>query len=321
MERLREGLSRLLDERDDLSLADAMRRLGIPKANDVAMRMITGWANLGIGEVTSWLDSLSSTEQLEGGAEMRECWGLLARRKIERDPYRLVAFLYSPFPIKLWKEIDRIGREVFSITPPDQRRLHGAVMSAIFSHYERKHTVIDRKRLLGKLKDRLDDEALARKAVGAIGGVAIRSEYTSPAFLTNGAYCQALGAYHMEAYVAEHLARRLCPTKPPCPRIDTAAAIARFERTEGYRLSDEQSQAITVCLQNELTVIKGGAGVGKTAILRCLSDIIEEQGEGSFRWQSQAERPVARKSLRGVGPALSQSSLPVRTTLGHRRPS
>jgi len=89
--------------------------------------------------------------------------GSQAREKVETDPYRLIAFLNSPFALKTWKEVDSVARDIFAIPPHDPRRLHGAVMSAIRSHYDKRNTVIDRWTLLGKLRDRLEDEKTGRE--------------------------------------------------------------------------------------------------------------------------------------------------------------
>lgn len=277
-DKLGKQLAILLNNNDDITLADVMKQLHIPGADEVATGMVKGWAELGVGEVISWLDRLPSSEKLgkKLGRKICSCWGALARQKIEADPYRLISFLCTKNPLKTWEKIDDIAQTVFDIAIDDERRLHGAMMDSIFSYYDEQNTVISRETLLKKVKDRLIDGSLAKKAIS--------SDYKSLAFLTNGDFWQARGAFLMEKQTAEMIDKLLRHRQFDMfgeQQLDDEAfrfAIAEFERQEGYPLGCEQVKAIKVSLNNLFIVITGGAGVGKTSVLKCLYHIIEKQG-------------------------------------------
>jgi len=64
---------------------------------------------------------------------------------------------------------------------------------------------------------------------------------------------------------------------PPLP-FAAAAAVAEFTRSSGMELTDGQSQALVTALEQPVSVITGGPGVGKTTIVRALVAILDRHG-------------------------------------------
>ncbi|MEG1344845.1 MAG: ATP-dependent RecD-like DNA helicase [Clostridia bacterium] len=52
--------------------------------------------------------------------------------------------------------------------------------------------------------------------------------------------------------------------------------IKRVSEENNLVLSDEQTEAISTCLNNSISVITGGPGTGKTTIIKCIIDILED---------------------------------------------
>ncbi len=52
--------------------------------------------------------------------------------------------------------------------------------------------------------------------------------------------------------------------------------IEKVSKKNNLVLSNEQKEAISICLNNSISVITGGPGTGKTTIIKCIIDILED---------------------------------------------
>ena len=278
-DKLGNRLYELLEARNDVDLCTVMRQLKIPKAEEASAALIEGWEDLGIGETVSWLDNLPSAGRLSAGLGRKicRCWGTAARKQVEEDPYRLISFMSTRHFQKGWKIVDDIAIKVFGLVSDDERRLHGALIDSIYSHYDNKNTIIDRETLQRKISIRLGSKILAKEALTRSHG--------KNSFLHNGEFWQARGTFLMEKEIAEQLAKILRFKQPGLlgeKRFEAAEidkAITEFEEQEGYPLGNEQRAAVHLCLDNNLSVITGGAGTGKTSVLKCLYHILNKAGD------------------------------------------
>lgn len=261
--------------------------------------MVEGWADLGIGETISWLSNLPSAEKLEIGLgrQIYQCWGAASREKVEEDPYRLISFMNTRYARKGWEIIDGIAMNVFGIPFDDDRRLHGAVIESILNHYDNKSTVIDRETLIRKVSERLGSRSLAKEA--------LTRSYGRNSFLHNGEFWQARGVFLMEKEVAEMTIRIMRFKQLELfgeKHFSTAEidkAIVEFEVNEGFLLANRQKAAVHLCLDNGMSVVSGGAGTGKTSILKCVYHVIKKSG-GEICQMALAGR-AARRMTEATG--------------------
>lgn len=56
---------------------------------------------------------------------------------------------------------------------------------------------------------------------------------------------------------------------------DYTKQIDKVSKDNNIELSNEQKEAISICLNNMISVITGGPGTGKTTIIKCIIDILE----------------------------------------------
>lgn len=64
--------------------------------------------------------------------------------------------------------------------------------------------------------------------------------------------------------------------------IDIESKINQFEESQKIKFADSQKEAIKGVFENGIEVITGGPGTGKTTIIKCITNILEEEGMQVF---------------------------------------
>ena len=263
-DRFGEGLCNILNEGDEDALSEIVTL-------EAARILIDGWQKLNPGEVIAWLDANRFPIGL--GAALFEFYGEHVMDKLTRDPYRLLAFGQK------WEKVDRIAIDRLGMYPTDPKRGHAAVAEALYRAYDTDgHTALDHMTLKGIVTKLLDNDAsLADQAINTPtpGGWLCDEK--------SGLY-SSTGAWLMERYIAKRLASMVDGTEvpsqkdmlyshpteiSPSERNKANKAIMDWEKAN-HPLGDEQREAVWMALTNQVCVISGGAGVGKTATLSAL---------------------------------------------------
>ena len=228
---------------------------------DKAYTLIQGWHHDKKGKLIEWLELYRLPVWL--GRKLIAAYSNDAIEKLEADPYRLVAFAVT------WKKIDKIATEQFSIKLYDSRRLHAAVTEVLFAAYtDDGNTALGADTLLKSVTKLIGSDLakLALKQVYANGGFVM----LSPELY------QSRGASLQENYIANEVFIR---TTSQIELVDDSiqANLANWQQ-QNYTLTNEQIQAVYYGLSRPLSVISGGAGVGKTSVLEALLYVLNQSG-------------------------------------------
>ncbi|QGZ60525.1 ATP-dependent DNA helicase [Paraburkholderia acidisoli] len=261
-ERFGERLYSILDAGDASTLVDVL-------TDDAAQTLVNAWAEHGQSQTLQWLQVHGF--DLSVGRKVSRYFGLEAQARIEEDPYRLLSFLGK------WTDVDRLAMTRFGVSADDPRRLRGAVEEACYRMFANGHTAM--------LKS--DLEKLVVPLLGESRGVSWRSLLAEAMDegLANGSVVesafglQPLGALVMERQVAKAICERL--TSDAQQLLDRAAVdrvIAAVQAEDGISLNQEQQAAIHLAAEQAFACITGGAGVGKTTVLKSLYRIYDGSG-------------------------------------------
>jgi exodeoxyribonuclease V alpha subunit len=234
---------------------------------ELAGRLVGAWRSVDREEINLINYLQERGFDTRHSVKLMRVWGKKAVEYLEENPYYLVAF-------EKWAAVDDIARRLYGLGEDDPRRLVGAVLAALNSRLvDGKHTLTPHHTLLRLLAHHLKalHKSLLEQAIDlAVGkGIVIGGR---------GRGYQLDGAELMERRVKKMLEAIHFDSLPRQQQISFAVVttdfigrvIASAEGEQGFAFNDEQKQAIGMALTSRVSVICGGAGCGKTAVLRAI---------------------------------------------------
>ncbi|WP_454741269.1 ATP-dependent DNA helicase [Cupriavidus necator] len=295
------------DELYDLLDAGEAKAFDDVLTDVVAKRLVEGWAVQGKSRTLQWLQAQGFDVRI--GRKILRFFGDEAQQRIEEDPYRLLSFAAG------WSEVDRLAMNRFGVCAEDPRRLRGAVEEACYRTFAKGHTVLLETELvrqvgplLGQPPEGMRWTDLLALAVteGIANGSVVRTEHG----------LQPFGALVMERQVAKSIQERLVVSDQSLMSpFSVDRLIAAGELEDAIELNVEQRSAIHLAAKLPFVCITGGAGVGKTTVLRSLYRLYDKvgvrilqvalAGRAAKRMQEATARPGATIAsfLRGINDA------------------
>ncbi len=176
---------------------------------------------------------------------------------IKDNPYALMGFGLSFSAIE---DIIKVTDFKSDVAKDDSRRLSAALEMAIRKEIEKGHTYTTHANVRPYLNNLLKDKTLVTQA--------FKSGHDKAQYILN----PDTGTYHptaqllMETVVAKRL-NALIKRNELCDENANAAYCSAAAELP-YELTSKQIEAVTTCLDNSVSCITGGAGTGKTTVLR-----------------------------------------------------
>ena len=252
-----------LDKADAAALAGVLR-------SDIAERLVSAWTTQGELQTLQWLQAQGFDVKL--GRKVLTFFGSEAARRIEEDPYRLLSFCAG------WKEVDRLATGKFGVASDDPRRLQGAVEEACYRLFADGHTAMLTADLMDRVGPLLGNPSPGTRWRDLLSG-AISTGLGNGSFVKGPHGLQPLGALVMERQIAQAAHERLRRTAPPLMSAAEVDEIVNdVQTTEGIELNLEQRLALHAAAKHEFLCITGGAGVGKTTVLKALYRVYDRVG-------------------------------------------
>lgn len=187
---------------------------------------------------------------------------------IENNPYIITNFGLS------FEKADKIAKTHFFINDDDPRRLVSALQIAIKKHEEKGHTIASDKDLRHYLKKMLENNDYVKKAFSE----AIDRRFFI--FNESHSFYQSLPSYLMENVVA----KRLLKLHRKGNKFDEAESQACIKalKLSPYELLQQQKNAVLAAVGSSISCIVGGAGTGKTTVLKTVVNAYKSLGYNIF---------------------------------------
>ena len=185
---------------------------------------------------------------------------------IKENPYSLLGFVKSLD----FKVVDEIGKKTgISLNNPD--RLDNGIIYAINKITEFGHTCVEKENLLNYCVELLKvDDADISQAITRL----VLSEKLFIEKINMQDYVFRQSMYLAEENIAKSVIEH---TRFNVEKTDTEKLINKVCKNTDIILSDEQKKAVDTCLNNMIAIVTGGPGTGKTTIIKCIIDILEEK--------------------------------------------
>jgi exodeoxyribonuclease V alpha subunit len=265
--KLWDTLGTALYEALDAADADALATVLTPES---AMQVVSAWAQYGDSRTLQWLQAEGI--DLDIGRKVLQFFGRETPEKLQEDPYRLLSFCAS------WRQVDALAQSHFGVGPDDPRRLQGAIEEACYRVFAAGHTMVLSAKLMDYLQAVLGPQTKTFKWRSLVP-TALTQGLTNGSFVVGHYGVQPLGALVMERQVAKAVTDRLVATGTALmPPAEVDAVLHAYEAKEGIELNTEQRQAVHLAAQKSFTLITGGAGVGKTTVLKALYKVYDAAG-------------------------------------------
>jgi exodeoxyribonuclease V alpha subunit len=244
------------------------------------------------------LEELGLRESRVASKAWRFVAGVDAMERFERNPYLLATLMR-------WRDADKIGRRLLEKLDPDgavhehPARLLGAVQSAWMEILARGHTATTPQTL---------QLALVARGVDACGAVALAEQ--KRLLRVSGDLLRAPGAAFMEDQIVNAIwamETREPSVSLPHDRQERLRVTVDSECHVGLTLIEEQRGAVADLLAMPVAALQGGAGVGKTTVMRVLADSWEALGGNVLlsALAGKAALTLAREASSSARPRLA----------------
>jgi len=235
-----------------------------------AMQVVGAWAQYGDSRTLQWLQAEGI--DLDIGRKVLQFFGRETPEKLLEDPYRLLSFCAS------WRQVDALAQSHFGVTLDDPRRLQGAIEEACYRVFAAGHTMVLSSTLMDYLQAVLGSQTKTFRWRSLLP-TALAQGLTNGSFVVGHHGVQPLGALVMERQVAKAVADRLAATDTALMTTGEVDDVLRaYEATEGIELNAEQRRAVHLASEKPFVLITGGAGVGKTTVLKGLYKVYDQAG-------------------------------------------
>lgn len=197
-------------------------------------------------------------------------FGVNAITEIEENPYLLVDLTRGVD----FKQIDKMALEI-GISQDNVKRIKSGIKYSLLRVSYNGHTCVVKDNLVSFVQDLLnvskqdiEDNIINLNVEGKIV-VEQREEGEEWIYLS--------AFYNAETYIAERIRKLLNSTNmKKIEKIDNK--LKKIQKDLEMELSEKQQEAVKMVNENNVCIITGGPGTGKTTIIKAIIDLYEKEG-------------------------------------------
>jgi len=234
------------------------------KAVEISKSFIENWE---VWQIVGFLEKFGIG--VESAKKVYDLLGINAIESIEANPYILIDIARGVD----FKQIDKMAIDL-GMEPNNSKRIKSAIKYALIRTTYNGHTCTLKENLIefvqqltGVSEEDIEDSIISLKVENEIV-LEKREEKQEWIYLYQ--------FYRAEQVITESILR-LQNSKNSKKINNIASKIQRVEEKEDILLSEKQKEAIELINENNVTIITGGPGTGKTTIIKTIIEIYNEK--------------------------------------------
>lgn len=241
-----------------------VRGISVPRAREMSESFNENWE---IWQIVGFLDRFGISAKYAKKAY--DLWGTNAIEEIEANPYLLLDIARGVD----FKQMDQIALDL-GVDPINEKRVKSGIKYALILSTYNGHSCVIKENLLEFVssllnidKEYIEDNLIELKIKNEI--VVEKREEQEWVYLEH--------FYSTEQDIAFRI--KMLLESPNAKKIDKLEKeLNKVQKLSEIELSDKQKEAVQLVNDNNVTIITGGPGTGKTTIIKSIIDLYEKQG-------------------------------------------
>ena len=287
------ALIELIEQRDLCALSEIL-------SEEAAAQLCNAFSMFKVANTLLWLDQVGLPRIM--GRKVIDAYKDQAQEKIEANPYVLISFEAD------WKKVDAFAIKLLNLAIDDPRRLEAAIEETLYRGMQQGHTCLPQKDVQSRLTKLLGTRDLAQRALNLS---AISTGTHSLQYRAIDSFYQLTGMYIIESYISQRLHELVrgedaegqtglfAQLATNLNEVD--AVIDAYEGEHTLTLSKEQRDTVLNCVKSNLSLILGGAGTGKTTVLKAVYQTLEALHPGIAIYQLALAGRAAQRMTQATG--------------------
>ena len=236
------------------------------KAIDIAESFLENWE---VWQIVGFLERFGIGAEF--AKKVYELLGINAIEQIEQDPYILIDIARGVD----FKQIDKMALDL-GISYDNDKRIRSGIKYALIRATYNGHACVLKENLiefvislLDVMTENIEDGLIELRAKDEI----VIEERNDG----SGTWIYLSNFYYTEQEIAIRI-KRLQEASNAKEIKDIQTILKKIELQSNIELSEKQKEAIELVNENNVTIITGGPGTGKTTIIKSIIDIYEQKG-------------------------------------------
>lgn len=236
------------------------------KALEIAESFLENWE---VWQIVGFLEKFGIGAEF--AKKVYELLGINAIEQIEKDPYILIDIARGVD----FKQIDKMALDL-GISYDNEKRIRSGIKYALIRATYNGHACVIKENLiqfvislLDVMTENIENGLIELKANDEIV-IEERNDGT-------GTWIYLSNFYYTEQEIAIRI-KRLQQASNVKKIKNIGTYLKKLEANSNIELSEKQKEAIELVNENNVTIITGGPGTGKTTIIKSIIDIYEQKG-------------------------------------------
>ena len=242
-----------------------VRGISEVRAKEMAESFIENWE---VWQIVGFLERFGIGA--EHAKKVFDLYGTKAIEEIEANPYVLIDIARGVD----FKQIDKMALDL-GITYDNEKRVISGIKYGLIRATYNGHACVQKDNLIEFVINLLD--VSTENVEDGFINLKVKNEIVIEK-RENKEFIYLYHFYHAEEEIVFRI-KRLQDAKNIKKIVNLSAELKKVEKTSSIELSDKQKEALKLVNDNNVSIITGGPGTGKTTIIKNIIDLYEEKGK------------------------------------------